>query len=171
MSPEEDFRAFVAARQAALRRSAGLLTGDAASAEDLVQTALIKCWPRWPALMQRGTTEAYVRRVIVTTHVSARRRRWRAEVPSEVVPDRAAAETADEDLVLSVRQALQDLPARQRAAVVLRYFDDLTEQQTALVLGCAVGTVKSQTAKALARLRDNPGLDGLHIPIRQEARP
>lgn len=157
MTPAEDFRAFVVARQRALVRSAGLLTGDVALAEDLVQAALVKSWAHWPRLMANGGAEPYVRRVIVTTHTSWWRRRWRGEVPTAHVPERAAR-GEDPDLRQAVRTALLALPPRQRAAVVLRYFDDLTEEQTAAVLGCAVGTVKSQTARGLDKLRAHPGL-------------
>lgn len=162
MTPEDDFRAFVAARQTALLRSAGLLTGDAALAEDLVQAALVKCWPKWPRLMTGGGAEAYVRRVIVTTHASWWRRRWRGEVPVAEVPDTAGPGSPDLVVALAVRQALLALPRGQRAVVVLRYFDDLSEQQTADVLGCAVGTVKSQAARGIARLRQHPGLIDLN---------
>lgn len=157
MTPEDDFRAFVGARQRALLRSAALLTGDMASAEDLVQTALVKSWAHWPRLMGGDGAEAYVRRVIVTTQTTWWRRRWNAEVPTGALPERAA-DGADLDVRETVRRALLALPPRQRAAVVLRYFDDLSEQQTAAVLGCAVGTVKSQTARGLDKLRADPGL-------------
>jgi RNA polymerase sigma-70 factor (sigma-E family) len=156
----EGFREFVAARSPALLRSAWLLTGDEALAQDLVQTALARVWPRWSRLAEPSRAEAYVRRVIVTTYANWWRRRWRAEQPTAEVPDRsrdldeyAAAETRH-DLAV----ALAALTPRQRAVVVLRYFEDLTEAQTADVLGCSVGTVKSQTHKALAKLRRHPWL-------------
>lgn len=164
MTPDEDFRVFVAARQRALLRSAGLLTGDPALAEDLVQTALVKSWPHWPRLAARGDAETYVRRVIVTTHISWRRRRWRGEVPAAELPDAPGAQAGpDPDVRQAVRRALLTLPPRQRAAVVLRYFDDLSEQQTAAALGCSVGTVKSQTARGLDKLRAHPGLSDVLI--------
>lgn len=162
MTPDEDFCAFVAARQRALLRSAALLTGDAALAEDLVQAALVKCWAHWPRLIAGGDAEAYVRRVIVRTHASWWRRRWRGEIPTAQLPEQAVPCSAEQaDVREAVRQALLALPPRQRAAVVLRYFDDLTEQQTAAVMGCAVGTVKSQTAHALRKLSSHPRLAGL----------
>lgn len=157
MTSEDDFTAFVVARQRALRRSAALLTGDPALAHDLVQTALIKAWPRWRQVAASGGQEAYARRIMVTTHLSWRRRSWRKESPSEALPDIGAV-ASDADLAHCVRQALLSLPRRQRAAVVLRYFDDLTEQQTADALGCSVGTVKSQTSRALQKLRAHPAL-------------
>ncbi len=154
MREPEGFRDFVVARSGALVRHAWLLTGDRGEAEDLVQTALAKTWNRWARL---DAPEAYVRRVIVTSFVSARRRR-RAETAPGSLPDRPVPGDAfaDADLRSAVRQALLSLPPRQRAVVVLRYFDDLTEAQTAQAMGCSVGTVKSQSAKALGKLRQCP---------------
>lgn len=158
VTTEEDFRQFVAARQGQLRRSAWLLTGDASLAEDLVQTALVKSWPHWHKLVNDGAAEAYVRRAMHTTYLSWWRRKWRTELPGPV-PDAPERDSyAAVDLSASVRAALISLPARQRAAVVLRYFEDLSELQTAEILGCSVGTVKSQTSRALDKLRAFPGL-------------
>jgi RNA polymerase sigma-70 factor (sigma-E family) len=158
----EGFRDFVAARSPALLRSAWLLTGDEALAQDLVQTALARVWPRWSRLAEPSRAEAYVRRVIVTTYVDWWRRRWRAEQPTAEVPDRRRY--GDEYAIAEVRHdlavAMATLTRRQRAVVVLRYFEDLTEAQAAVALGCSVGTVKSQTHKALARLRDHPSMAG-----------
>jgi RNA polymerase sigma-70 factor (sigma-E family) len=157
----EDFESFVASRQRALWRTAWLLTGDSGTAEDLVQTALVKSWPRWHRLAGTAGAEAYVRQVMFHEHVSWRRRRWHGERPSAVLPERAAAAPADPDVRDAVRQGLLALPPRQRAAVVLRYFEDLTEAQSAAVLGCSVGTVKSNTSRGLDRLRVHPGLADL----------
>jgi RNA polymerase sigma-70 factor (sigma-E family) len=156
----DGFREYVTARSPALMRAAWLLTGNEAAAEDLVQSALVRIWPRWAKLDREGSIDAYMRRVLVTTYINGWRRRWRGEVPTEVLPDGPAAVDAQAavDQRLLVRQALADLPPRQRAVVVLRYFEDLTEAQAAQALGCSVGTVKSQTAKALARLRTHPWL-------------
>jgi RNA polymerase sigma-70 factor (sigma-E family) len=156
----DGFREYVTARSPALMRAAWLLTGNEAAAEDLVQSALVRIWPRWAKLDREGSIDAYMRRVLVTTYINGWRRRWRGEVPTEVLPDGPAAVDAHAavDQRLLVRQALADLPPRQRAVVVLRYFEDLTEAQAAQALGCSVGTVKSQTAKALARLRTHPWL-------------
>lgn len=163
MREPEGFRDYVAARSPALMRAAWLLTGNEASAEDLVQTALVRIWSRWAKLERQGSLDAYVRRVLVTTYINGWRRRWRGEVPTEVLPDGppsgADAQAAVEQRLL-VRKALAELPPRQRAVVVLRYFEDLTEAQAAQALGCSVGTVKSQTARALARLRQHPWLAG-----------
>ncbi|HYJ68398.1 MAG TPA: SigE family RNA polymerase sigma factor [Nocardioidaceae bacterium] len=147
----------MAARSPALLRSAWLLTGDEALAEDLVQTALARVWPRWERIYRSDSSaEAYVRRVMVTTYANWWRRQWRAEQPVAEVPERAArvdgyAEVNDRE---EVRQALGVLPPRQRAVIVLRYYEDLTERQTAGLLDCSIGTVKSQASKALRRLRE-----------------
>jgi RNA polymerase sigma-70 factor (sigma-E family) len=160
MLEPDGFREFVVARSPALLRSAWLLTGDKAAAEDLVQIALAKVWPRWTRLERGGGVEAYVRKVLVNAYLTGRRRRWHGETPTADLPEQAAAHDAHAatDLRMAVRAALADLPPRQRAVVVLRYFEDLTEAQTAQALECSVGTVKSQTAKALARLRTQPWL-------------
>lgn len=155
---EEDFRRFIAARQAHLRRAAWLLTGDASLAQDLVQTALVRSWPHWHKLAGDGAAEAYVRRAMVTTYASWWRRKWRSEVPGPLPEVRAPDATSVVDVGVCVRTALLSLPTRQRAAVVLRYFEDLSEAQTAETLGCSVGTVKSQTSRALHKLRTFPGL-------------
>jgi RNA polymerase sigma-70 factor (sigma-E family) len=157
---DEGFAEFVAARQRALQRTAWLLTGDWALAEDLVQTALARSWPRWERIRRRDDPEIYVRRVMVNTWTGWKRRRWRAERPAGAMPDcQAAGDLAAEVTArLAVRRALGSLTARQRAVLVLRVFDDLSEAQVAQVLDCAVGTVKSTMAKAMARLREDPRL-------------
>ncbi|MEO3812940.1 SigE family RNA polymerase sigma factor [Sphaerisporangium sp. B11E5] len=154
MADRTEYDAFVAAAWHRLLRTAYLLTRDWAAAEDLVQTALMKAWVAWGRIGPER--EAYVRKIIVHVHVSWWRRRWRhAEVVSGSPPDLTQREDhierADEREL--VWQALGRLPARQRAVVVLRFFEDMTEAQAAETLGCSVGTVKSQTSKALAKLR------------------
>jgi RNA polymerase sigma-70 factor (sigma-E family) len=160
---EEAFSAFVAARGDALWRIAWLLTGDRQRAEDLVQTALAKTWPHWAKLSLGGSAEAYVRRVIYTTYLAWWRRRWNAEIPSEQIPEQfASTEPADAiALQRDLATALASLPRGQRAVVVLRYFEDRSESETAATLGISVGTVKSQTARAMATLRTSPLLRGL----------
>ena len=149
MSDADDFAEFVAARSGALLRTAYLLTGDHQDAEDLVQTALIKLVPRWGRLRD---PEPYVRRILVHESISRwRRRRWRELSVPEVRDEVRPGPDVDQQVVL--RQALARLAPRQRAVIVLRYFDDLTEAQTADALGISVGTVKSQSRDALARLR------------------
>lgn len=148
------FDAFVAESGAALSRSAYLLTGDHQLAEDLVQTALAKVGLRWAQVAGRGNPRAYVRKVIVHTAVGWRRRRWRGEIASGQLPELTGGdETARVDTRERLRRALLQLPVRQRAAVVLRHYEDLSEADTAQALGCSLGTVKSQTAKGLAKLR------------------
>ena len=151
---EATFDDFVAARSRALLRTAYLLTHDHALAEDLLQTALTKAWFAWRRI--DGDPEPYVRRILVNTYVSWWRRKWNGERPTEELPERATAEPGSEPTDLW--RAMERLPRRQRAVVVLRYVEDLTEAQTADVLGCSVGTVKSQCSKALAKLRIDPAL-------------
>ncbi|MEU0524749.1 SigE family RNA polymerase sigma factor [Streptomyces niveus] len=149
-----DFEAFVAARGPRLLRVAWLLTGDAHLAEDLLQTTLAKVWPKWHRISGERP-EAYVRKALVHTHASWWRRRWRGEVPHGEVPDAAGSFDAYEsvDLEQSLAAAVRSLPIGQRAVVVLRFFEDLSVEDTAATLGCAPGTVKSQSAKALRTLR------------------
>ena len=156
----EGFAQFARGRQRALQQTAWLLTGAWALAEDLVQTALIQSWPRWERIQRRGDPEVYVRRVMVNTWMAWSRRRWRGERPSAAVPDsRAPGDVAAEVTVrVAVRDALASLTARQRAVLVLRVYDDLSEAQVAQVLDCAVGTVKSTMARAVAKLREDPRL-------------
>jgi RNA polymerase sigma-70 factor (sigma-E family) len=142
---------FVVARGPALHRTAVLLTRDEQAAEDLVQIALAKAWQSWARI--DGNYEANVRRILINEFASTWRRRWRTEVPTADLPE--LARVNDDDL--STRQvllaALATLPPRQRAVVVLRFFHDYTEAATAEAMGISVGTVKSQTFKALAALR------------------
>jgi RNA polymerase sigma-70 factor (sigma-E family) len=152
---DEVFRVFVLNESPALLRTAWMLTGDRSLAEDLLQTALARTWPHWARISRDGTPGAYVRTVMVRTYSSWSGRRWCGELPSEELPERAAEErafgAADERDRLT--RALAELPRRQRAIVVLRYYLDLSEQQAADALGCSVGTVKTQASRGLARLR------------------
>jgi RNA polymerase sigma-70 factor (sigma-E family) len=151
---DREFAAYVAARQRSLLRTAWLLSGDWAAAEDLVQTALLRTWRRWDRVAAAGDPDAYVRRVVVTGYLSARRRRWTGELPTAAPPETAAVDGyGAADLRDALGRLLPALPPGQRAVLVLRHYEDLTEAQTAAVLGCSVGTVKSQNARALARLR------------------
>jgi RNA polymerase sigma-70 factor (sigma-E family) len=154
---EQAFASYVAARRRALLRSAWLLTGDWHLAEDLLQTALAKTYLAWRRMDE---PDAYVRRVLMTTYVTWWRRRWRGEQPTANLPE-TAARGEDTDLRHQLYAALRELPRRQRAVVVLRYFEDRTEAETAAALGCSVGTVKSQNARAMARLRASAGLADL----------
>ena len=158
----EEFRAYVAARSGALLGTATLLTGDRALAEDLVQTALARTCLAWGRIRQREAVDAYCRRVLVTTYATWWRRRWRGEVPTAEPPERAGADPYERvDETLRLRAALARLPRRMRAAVVLRYWDDLPEAEVAELLGCSVGTVKSQASRGLAKLRPDLGADAL----------
>ena len=147
----EDFEAFVAARYAARLRTAYLLTGDHHDAEDLLQQTLVRAVGAWGRI--DGDPEPYVRTILVRQNVSRWRvRRWR-ELTTDQLPERPAGGPDPDDRVL-LHRALGTLAPRQRAVIVLRYFEDLTEAQTAEALGIAVGTVKSQARDALRRLRE-----------------
>lgn len=154
MAGREAFDAMVDVHGRALLRTAFLLTGDAHLAHDLLQTALVKTWTRWGSVREADAGPAYVRAVMTTTSVAWWRRRWRAEVPTYDLPDRPGADAYDGVHVRDeVGRALATLTPRQRAAVVLRFYEDLPEAEVAAILGCSVGTVKSTTSRALATLR------------------
>ena len=157
---KEDFRSYVAARSPALLRTAYALTGNRADAEDLLQTALAKTYLSWDRIREREAVDGYVRQVMVNTRTSWWRRRKVDERPTGELPERPAGRDApaDADLHDALWTALSGLPTRQRAMVVLRYYEDLSEAETAAVMGVSVGTVKSATSRALARLRDSSGL-------------
>jgi RNA polymerase sigma-70 factor (sigma-E family) len=148
-----DFATYVAARRTYLRRVAYLVCGDWHTAEDLVQTALAKLYVAGPRINGEGTEDAYARRTIVRSHVDELRRPWRRETFGLEGFDAAAPQGLpfeDSDALLT---ALKRLPNRQRATVVLRYWCDLSVEETAHDLGCTAGTVKSNTARAIASLR------------------
>ena len=145
----ESFSAWVAARRDILLRSAYLLTGDLGRAEDLLQDSLIKVARRWGKLRD-GNPDAYVRRVMYHGQISW----WRSRRETPIAEVYGAGTTVDSDRHLIVRQALMRLPSRQRAVIVLRYLDDVTEREAAQTLGITVGTVKSQASAALRKLRD-----------------
>jgi RNA polymerase sigma-70 factor (sigma-E family) len=153
------FRDYVATRSRALLRTAYLLTGNVADAEDLVQAALAKTYLAWDRIEDRGALDGYVRRAIVNTHISWWRRRRVEEYPTDEIPDQAVADHAGtSDLQESMRRAVDRLPQRMRAAVVLRYYEDMTEAEVADVLGVSLGTVKSTVSRAVAKLRDDADL-------------
>ena len=159
-SVEDDFREFVAARSPALLRTAYLLTGDWGTAEDLLQTALTKIYLAWRRMGEIEAVEPYARRVLVNTSISWWRRRWHGERPTEVLPERAVADRVDEQLERdALWRHVRSLPARQRAVLVLRFYEDLSEAQTAAILDISTGTVKSQTSRALATLRNRLGAE------------
>jgi len=165
LAEPEGFRDFVVARSPRLVHTAYLLVGDAHLARDLVQSALVRTWPHWERVRE-GNPEAYVRTVMVRLSASWWRRRWRGEVPTAVLPDRGVgssagmpsmSDTLDDRLTLAA--ALRTLPAGQRRVVVLRYVEDLSVESVAEILGCSEGTVKSQAARGLAKLREVLGDD------------
>jgi RNA polymerase sigma-70 factor (sigma-E family) len=148
------FRDYVASRTRSLLRTAYLLTGNAADAEDLVQSALAKTYLAWHRIQDRGAIDGYVRRAMVNTHISWWRRRRVEEFPTDELPDQAVADHAgSSDLQETLRQAIDRLPQRMRAAVVLRFYEDMTEAEVADVLGVSLGTVKSTVSRAVAKLR------------------
>lgn len=155
MRDEETFVAFAQGARERLRRTAYLMCGDWDRASDHVQEGLIRVYVAWPRLEKAGREHAYARKAVVSAVLDAARRRSSRELVVETGSDRAA----DGDLAEAVTAraallaALAELPPRQRACVVLRYFEDLSVADTAAVLGCSQGTVKSQTARALDRLR------------------
>lgn len=158
MADEQSFASFVTACSSRLLRTAYLLTQDHALAEDLLQTALARAWLAWSRV--DGDPEPYVRRILSNLYATWWRRKWNRETPTEKVPERCERSTAEQavDERTDLWNSLGRLPHRQRAVVVLRFFEDLSVQETADILGCSTGTVKSQTSKALARLRVDDSL-------------
>lgn len=154
MATQDSFHAYVSGRLAALSRLAYLLCGDRHAAEDLVQVTLIKVARHWERVSAGGDPDPYVRRAMVSQHVSLWRRRWRLVQLTDRPPERPVPDAADTvTTALAVQAALAKLAPRQRAVLVLRYFEDLTEVAAAEALRCSVSTVKSQTRDALAALR------------------
>ncbi|WP_205629559.1 SigE family RNA polymerase sigma factor [Jiangella muralis] len=156
MDRDSAFEQYVEVRQAALLRLAYLLTGDQHAAEDLLQTALAKLYLAWNRVERAGSVDAYTRRIMINERASRwRRAARRFERSTDAVPERPVV--GDFDHMLAEGDALwsvvQGLAPRQRATVVLRFYEDLGEQEVADLLGCSVGTVKSQTSRALATLR------------------
>lgn len=157
-----DFPAYVAARGHTLLRTAYLLTGNTADAEDLLQTALTKTYLAWGGIRDRGSVDGYVRRTMVNTQISWWRRRKLDTYATDPLPEPFDVDPTDSrDLHYAVWEALARLPSRQRAAVVLRFYEDLPEREIADILGVSVGTVKSTLSRAMVKLRrDASLLDG-----------
>ena len=152
---DEEFAAYMQARQPSLLRTAYLLTGDRHAAEDLVQTALAKLYLSWDKVQQRDSVDGYVRRILVNENNSLWRRGWKKrEYATEELPDNHLTDEYDEGQRAAVWDVVQTLPRKARAVVVLRYYEQLSEAETAEVLGISVGTVKSQASRALATLRE-----------------
>jgi RNA polymerase sigma-70 factor (sigma-E family) len=152
---EAEFKAYAAARMKGLRRTAFLLCGDWHHADDVVQVVLTKLYANWDRVQKRDRVDAYVRTMLVRTTFDRNRRFWwRREISAADPPERAVAATSDQlENRIVLLEALAKMAPRQRAVLVLRFWDDLDVAETAGILGCTEGTVKSQTARGLANLR------------------
>lgn len=164
-SRDADFEAWMTARQPALLRTACLLTGETHTAEDLVQTTLAKMYLAWDRVADREHVDAYARKALLNEFRSLWRRPWRRrEVSAEQLPEVAGSERSYDGHNDALWQFVATLPPKQRAVIVLRYYEELTEAEAAAALGISVGTVKSQASRALASLRaavpDHPELSG-----------
>ncbi|WP_328993770.1 SigE family RNA polymerase sigma factor [Kribbella sp. NBC_01245] len=159
------FVEFAGARSPALYRYAYLLVGERGLAEDLLQEALTKTYVAWGRVQRADNAEAYVRKVITNTAIGWwRRKAWQGERPRDDVPELEHLGHAEDVTSRAwLWDELQKLAPRQRAAIVLRYYEDLTEAQTAEILDCSVGTVKSQVSDGLKRLRERLGVDVLQL--------
>lgn len=156
----DDLAEYVAAKRPQLLRTAVLLGCPERDAEDIVQTALARCHRSWRRIAKADSRDAYVTRILVNTLRDARARRWTGEIPTGTVPDRPAVDPAVAD-GLVVRRALDTLSREHRDVLVLRYFADLSERQTAEVLKIPAGTVKSRASRALAALSENADIADL----------
>lgn len=153
-SRDEQYSAFVAARQSHLRRIAYAVCGDWHRAEDLLQASLVKLYVAWPRIHRAGREEAYARQIIVRTNIDESRRPWRRERPGLEGWDRAARPDLPYEDRSALVDALQGLPEMQRKVVVLRYWLGLPIEETAHELRISQGTVKSHSSRGLAALRD-----------------
>ncbi len=147
-----DFREFVSARQGALRRTAYLLCGDWHTAQDLTQQTLAKLFVAWPRVRAVEAVDAYARQVLVRTYIDESRKRRNTELATADIPDHGA-EGPEIETRLALMAALKQLSPRQRAVVALRFWDDMSVEATAEALGMKANTVKSDTARALAKLK------------------
>ncbi|WP_062212916.1 SigE family RNA polymerase sigma factor [Streptomyces sp. NBRC 109706] len=164
---DADFRAFALARWPRLLRTAYLLTGHHHDAEDLAQVALVKAYARWDRVMRATDPDAYVWRIMINAHRDRIRGTRVLEWLTTRFPERAGGDRVDQFLVRDVlAAALQRLPPRQRAAVVLRHVEDRTETEVAALLGTRVGTVRSRTSRGLEKLRADPTVQDLRAPTR-----
>ncbi len=155
VDPLVDFEAYVRASERRHQRLAFLLTGDLAAAEDLLQAAYAKLYPKWGKVSRYDAPDAYLRKVMVSLRISWWRRHKNREWATDTVPEPGGVGDHSHDVAESqaLLLALRGLPDRQRAAVVLRHWCDLSEAETASIMGCSLGTVKSNTSKGLAHLR------------------
>jgi len=162
MADRPGFNEFVNARSPRLLRTARMLTRDWSAAEDLLQDAMAKAWFAWSRI--EGDPEPYVRKIIATSYISQSRRLWHRELPAAEFDDQvidASDDIGTSDDRDALWRALGRLPAKQRAVVVLRYYEDMSEADVAATLGCSVGTVKSQAARALGRLRVDASIEAV----------
>ncbi len=171
-SKDADFAAYMSARQPSLLRTAYLLSGDRHTAEDLVQTAFAKLYLSWDKVHTRDSLDGYVRRILVNEHNSLWRRAWkRQEHATEHLPDQGYDDPHREpDRDDAMWAFVQTLPRKQRAVIVLRYYEDLSEAEIAHVLGISTGTVKSQASRALAAMRERVSSVPQLRPDREEER-
>jgi RNA polymerase sigma-70 factor (sigma-E family) len=153
VSSAEEFTEFAVAASPQLRRMAFLLCGDWYTAEDLVQTALAKVFVSWRKIRRQDAAHAYAARILVNTYLAQKRLKRTGEIPTDQIPDQPAHSPEPETRIV-VLNALATLPPRSRAVVVLRYWADLSVEQAAATLGCSPGNVKSQSARALDKLRE-----------------
>lgn len=168
---DADFSEYMKARQPSLLRTAYLLTGDLAGAEDLVQNAFAKLYLSWDKVRDQGSLDGYVRRIVVNEHNSLWRRAWkRRERPSDTVPDTAVLDDYQDGRAAELWRYIEGLPPRQRAVIVLRYYEDLSEAEIAATLGISAGTVKSQASRALATLRQRTAGQATTLGDQEEGR-
>jgi RNA polymerase sigma-70 factor (sigma-E family) len=160
------FGEYVRSRSQALLRAAQGMTGNRADAEDLLQATLVKAYQSWDRIDDPAALDTYVYRVMVNTHISGWRKRRVDEYPTDELPDSPSAEdaTKESDLRDVVQRAIDRLPRQMRAAVMLRFYDDMTEPEVAAALGVSVGTVKSTVARAVAKLRKDAELGADSLP-------
>ncbi|MEY9214636.1 SigE family RNA polymerase sigma factor [Thermobifida halotolerans] len=155
----DEFAEYVRHRGPALRRMAQSLTGNHADAEDLLQAALIKTFFAWDRITSPNARDGYVRRAMVNTQISEWRRRRLDVYPTDEIPEQRIDDPSwRTDLADVVNRAVNRLPHRQRLAVILRYYEDMSEAEIASVLGVSVGTVKSTVSRAVAKLRRDADL-------------
>lgn len=168
MDRDAEFTEFAHAVYPRMVRTALLLTADRDEAQDLTQAALLRVYLAWSRRRTWGDPAAYARRVLVNVHGSWWRRRWRGELPHGVLPDSAGRDGAsDSDRRVDLSRALASLPSKYRTVLVLRFYEDLSVAETAELLGCGIGTVKSRTSRALAQLRPAVGANAI---VRENSR-
>jgi RNA polymerase sigma-70 factor (sigma-E family) len=167
-SRDEEFRDWAFVSRGSLRRTAFLVSGDWHLADDLVQDALIRIYRAWPRLERSGDIGGYARRVLLNLYLDHRRRPWRRERPTDRLPDESVPAHPGGDVRDSLLDALREVPPRQRAVLVLRFWEDLSVEQTARTLDTSTGNVKSQSSRGLATLRRALAERGLHADLNHQ---